>query len=257
MDMLTEYNIVSAVRDPDTFLLRNWHHSVLWAAVYLMFVHAGPIFMRNRPALNLKRPLALWNAMFTMFSLMTTYKVAPELFDTLRSWGFVSSFCKRGHFFEGERSYWVALFYYSKLFELGDTVFIVLRKRPVVYLHYIHHFIVLLWCWCTYPLYMASARWGVFMNAVVHSAMYAYFFLVSLGARLPGFVKPFITGMQIVQFIIGSLICAIIFYMLTTAQPCDATKLAGAIQLAIYVYLLTLFSRFFHQNYVLKRQKLA
>ncbi|KAL1245694.1 Elongation of long chain fatty acids protein [Trichinella spiralis] len=233
MDMLTEYNIVSAVRDPDTFLLRNWHHSVLWAAVYLMFVHAGPIFMRNRPALNLKRPLALWNAMFTMFSLMTTYKVAPELFDTLRSWGFVSSFCKRGHFFE------------------------VLRKRPVVYLHYIHHFIVLLWCWCTYPLYMASARWGVFMNAVVHSAMYAYFFLVSLGARLPGFVKPFITSMQIVQFIIGSLICAIIFYMLTTAQPCDATELAGAIQLAIYVYLLTLFSRFFHQNYVLKRQKLA
>jgi hypothetical protein len=41
--------------------------------------------------------------------------------------------------------FWSLMFGYSKVIELGDTLFIVLRKRPLVFLHYYHHAAVLIY----------------------------------------------------------------------------------------------------------------
>ncbi len=38
----------------------------------------------------------------------------------------------------------------SQIPELVDTVFIVLRKKPLILLHWYHHFTVLLYCWHSY-----------------------------------------------------------------------------------------------------------
>jgi hypothetical protein len=42
---------------------------------------------------------------------------------------------------------WLFFFNVSKLFEFVDTVFIVLRKRPLMFLHYYHHIVTLGFCW--------------------------------------------------------------------------------------------------------------
>ena len=47
----------------------------------------------------------------------------------------------------GPSGFWVMLFIFSKLPELIDTVFIVLRKRQLIFLHWYHHVTVLLFCW--------------------------------------------------------------------------------------------------------------
>ena len=39
------------------------------------------------------------------------------------------------------------LFDLSKVFEFVDTIFIVLRKKPLIFLHYYHHVSTMLFCW--------------------------------------------------------------------------------------------------------------
>ena len=59
--------------------------------------------------------------------------------------------------------------------ELVDTVFIVLRKQKLIFLHWYHHITVLIYCWYSFSQYTAPARWFVVMNFVVHSIMYTYY----------------------------------------------------------------------------------
>jgi len=64
---------------------------------------------------------------------------------------------------------------FGQIVELGDTAFIVLRKQPLQFLHWYHHITVMMYCFYSYPLYIASSRWYVAMNFFVHSAMYTYY----------------------------------------------------------------------------------
>jgi len=49
-------------------------------------------------------------------------------------------------------------FCFSKLPELIDTVFIVLRKQPLIFLHWYHHASVLIYCWFSYQDYSSTGR---------------------------------------------------------------------------------------------------
>ncbi len=50
-------------------------------------------------------------------------------------------------------------FCFSKLPELIDTVFIVLRKQPLIFLHWYHHASVLVYCWFSYQDYSSTGRY--------------------------------------------------------------------------------------------------
>ena len=55
-------------------------------------------------------------------------------------------------FGSGSCGLWVALFIYSKVPELIDTLFLILRSREVIFLHWYHHITVLLFCFQSYRL---------------------------------------------------------------------------------------------------------
>ena len=97
----------------------------------------------------------------------------------------------------------MALFMISKIPELIDTMFMVVRGRNIRFLHWYHHLTVLLYCWLitrtTYPGTPFSL-----LNAFVHSIMYYYYARTAQGVR-PQFAK-FITLIQLTQMVLGLLL---------------------------------------------------
>merc|ERR1712137_1414140 len=96
-------------------------------------------------------------------------------------------------------------FIYSKLFELIDTLFLVLNKRPVIFLHWFHHVTVLLYCWYSWAVQASNGIHFATMNYFVHSIMYFYYFLM-LNRSIRPIVRKFaflITTVQISQMVGG------------------------------------------------------
>ena len=111
-----------------------------------------------------------------MFSIMGAARTLPEFIHTLYTHGFYHSLCIPS-FIEQDRvsGFWTWMFVLSKVPELGDTIFIVLRKQKLIFLHWYHHITVLIYCWYPFSQYTAPARWFVVMNFIVHSIMYTYY----------------------------------------------------------------------------------
>jgi elongation of very long chain fatty acids protein 6 len=98
------------------------------------------------------------------------------------------------------------MFIMSKLPELIDTFFIVLRKQPLIFLHWYHHATVLIYCWYSYHDFSSSGRWFMGMNYIVHSIMYSYYALKALKFNVSRYISKIITTLQLIQMIIGCIV---------------------------------------------------
>ncbi|KAI3410965.1 hypothetical protein GPALN_003049 [Globodera pallida] len=49
----------------------------------------------------------------------------------------------------------------------------VLRKRPLLFLHWYHHIVTMLYAFYSYPIMPAFNRWGIYLNFITHSYMYS------------------------------------------------------------------------------------
>ncbi|KAH7986254.1 elongation of very long chain fatty acids protein 7 [Rhipicephalus sanguineus] len=179
----------------------------LITATYVCFVTvAGPRWMSDRKAFDLRRCVLLYNVFTTFFSayfmcrfLKLGYWDLGHTFlqDMDRSDSPASLEIKR-------LSWWLYLF---KLSELSDTVFFVLRKnnRQISTLHVAHHVIVSwnMWLNVTYGA-QAQAMFITCFNSFVHVFMYSYYFLAALGPAFTTYLwwKKYLTMVQIAQFVI-------------------------------------------------------
>lgn len=115
---------------------------------------------------------------------------------------------------------WYHLFIISKIFELFDTVIIVLRSKPLVALQYWHH-----WCTLAICYYASFIQCDIFlpfftMNYFVHVFMYGYFAFYSLypkGGHTYGKVRKiignFVNVIQTLQMVFA-IIYAYYCYLL-------------------------------------------
>lgn len=153
--------------------------------------------------------------------------------DSIQTWG------------SGPTGFWVMLFIYSKIPELLDTVFIVLRKKPLIFLHWYHHVTVLLFCWSAYSTMAASGLYFVAMNYTVHALMYGYYCLQALNVCPKSFPAILITLSQIAQMFIGTGVCISCWYYMLNGRTCanDFTNLVGgALMYGSYLYLFVDFA---------------
>ncbi|KAG5188186.1 fatty acid elongase [Tribonema minus] len=209
-------------------------------AVYLLFCYLGTLYMKNRKAYGLNRALMLWNFALAMFSLMGALRTVPHLANVIALKGYKYTITEQGRDWVGGGAvgFWAQMFVFSKIPELGDTVFIVLRKRPLIFLHWYHHVTVLLYCWHSYYNEAAYGLYFAAMNYSVHAVMYLYYALAALRIRL---CKPYyVTTLQISQMFVGIAVCCScwIYYKKGYGEHIKEGNLwAGAIMYASYAFL--------------------
>ena len=145
----------------------------------------------------------------------------------------------------------VQLFVFSKIPELIDPVFIVLPKKPCIFLHWYHHITVLLFCWHSY---VTESSYGIFfcaMNYSVHAIMYAYYALMAMRKVPKSYPAYNITFIQIAQMFGGTYIVvyAIIYRLYGGAhfKPGECSNVesnlaGGALIYTTYLYLFVEFA---------------
>ncbi|KAI1294146.1 Elongation of very long chain fatty acids protein 1 [Halotydeus destructor] len=217
--------------------------------VYLVKV-AGPRYMKDRPAYDLRAlirlynvSLVLWNAYFfyyftwfTGFGVKTLVCTPPDPTAFDEEWRFKL------------RLGW--LFYMSKFVDFVDTFFFVLRKKQghVSTLHVCHHGLMPINVWLGLKLIPTpSAAFVPFINSLVHAIMYSYYALSTWPSLRPYlWWKRYLTQLQIVQIFFAVLH---LFYI-GLVPACRVPRLLFVFAAIQGVFILTLFCLFYINSYV-------
>ena len=101
---------------------------------YLASIYVGQAFMKNRKPLNLRWALFAWNSGLTCLAFIGIFRGIIEVGQFVTRQGFLASMCQSRT--DRVAGFWVFVFLMSKFLELGDTFFLVARKRNVMFLHW-------------------------------------------------------------------------------------------------------------------------
>lgn len=249
--------------ETDVMIVDKNTHLVPWTTVVIYFgiVFLGPKIVGaiSPKGFNIKPLMAFWNLVLSVFSLGILVGLGSIFFYNISTYGLEAQICdpeNKVFLKPSPMVFWGILFALSKYAELLDTVFLVLKhpNRPVPFLHWFHHFTVLLFTW--YALYFrySAGAFFVVMNAFIHTFMYFYYFLREIDVYVPKSIAKLITVAQIAQMFGGiffnSLWAYYYFYLgkkCICAQP-EIMLISCAIMYACYLYL---FLQFFYKRYVL------
>lgn len=228
---------------------------VLATILYLSFLVEGKKYVERREKegrgpVFLGRFPAFWNAFLALFSISGALRVVPHFLFLFTHKTFKETVCEapdRAGYGDGAAGLWVMLFTVSKVFELVDTIVLVLKGKDPMFLHWYHHVTVLLYTWFSY-----SARnpglYFVAMNYSVHAIMYTYYFLMEL-KLWPKWLNPmFITLAQISQMLVGVGI-TIAAYFFQKDPACSVVRGLLPWCAAMYATYLYFFVEFFIQRF--------
>lgn len=224
---------------------------IIAVVLYGILIVYGQNYFRNREPWNLRGTLAMWNLSLAIFSFIGAFRLVPQMFYLITYLPLRENICGDAEFYFGRGSggLWVHFFVLSKFPELLDTFFIVVHKKPLIFLHWYHHVTVLLYCWTAYINEIPAGFIFAAMNFTVHSIMYFYYFLMAIKYKPKWFSAIFITLAQILQMVVGVLVTSLNFYYFVTDSSCSLkwqALLAGFVMYGSYLFL---FLQFFLGKY--------
>ncbi|GMR45028.1 hypothetical protein PMAYCL1PPCAC_15223, partial [Pristionchus mayeri] len=171
--------------------------------MYLMAVFILKQFMNKRTPFTLDLPIRLWNITIAVLSGVCAAGMTEEFFTTLTQKGVNVALCSSSNtFFHGSTGYYLWMYHIIRLFEFTDTLFIILRKQPLLFIHWYHHALTLYVSWFSYARPSPLSRFGIYANSIIHTVMYTYFFLRASKVRLHPLFAKVITAAQILQFVL-------------------------------------------------------
>ncbi|KAK9474364.1 3-ketoacyl-CoA synthase/SUR4/fatty acid elongase [Dipodascopsis tothii] len=248
--------------DPDTFVfvqgrlpLSTLTPVVVTITLYYVVILGGRELMRPLTPKKLNLLFQLHNVGLTFFSGLLLVLFVEQLLPIIYRHGLFYAICHDGAWTQP-----IVVLYYlnylTKYVELLDTVFLVLKKKPLTFLHCYHHGATAALCY-SQLLGRTSVSWVVIcLNLLVHVVMYWYYFLSSRGIRV--WWKEWVTRLQISQFIIdlGFVYFASYNYFVSTYRPaiphygrCAGEEFAAVYGCGLLTSYLFLFIAFYINVY--------
>lgn len=224
-----------------------------WAVATMIggYVVSLPVLqyiMKERKPVAFPRFMVIHN-LFLMIasgclSLGISYFVVQDIFRN----GFYHSICSA----EVHDNPYLHLFYYInyllKFYEFLDTYIIILKKKPVIFLHWYHHAITALLTYIQQNDYTPVQWVPIVMNLVVHVVMYSYYLLSSFHFKV--WWKRYLTLFQIAQFVVDLAVCVYCTIRLyDEPKSCVGTTRAAYSGVGIIGSYFLLFLRFYALNY--------
>lgn len=230
---------------------------------YILLLTIGRRAMRNRQPLKIaKSLLPAWSLIAWVFSLACTIqlrhaliRVAPQsddpsLYGRFQAWTEVN--CQyqdeRLGTLDGvaDKSAWVVIFAYSKPFEFIDTLFLVLTRKNVSKLHWVHHLITMWFAWFNLAVFATPGIIFATVNASVHAIMYLWYFLASIGYKPKG-MAVLVTLAQLVQMFFG---VGIPFHYYPMRHKCKLGDIYWIVTTLMYSLYVIIFSNLFYSLYL-------
>jgi len=201
----------------------------------------------------------LHNVALCLFSLVVCVRSVSILLGALARDGLRTTYCgaPAGSTLMADGfAFYVMLFYLSKFYEFMDTFILIVKRKKVMLLQSYHHSGAVIAMWALVPTQSHGAMFFVCMNSFVHTAMYAYYaasvykegsLATAALYRLLLPLKPYLTRMQILQFIIGLFGAAPMHFI----AGCNtlAANAATAFSQAYAMPLIALFAAFYLDAY--------
>eukprot|EP00922_Rhytidocystis_sp_ex-Travisia-forbesii_P020382 GHVS01029993.1.p1 GENE.GHVS01029993.1~~GHVS01029993.1.p1 ORF type:complete len:602 (-),score=28.95 GHVS01029993.1:258-2063(-) len=227
-------------------LALEWKWPILsCVALYVPVIKLLQTIMKERQPFQLRLYTICWN-----FSL-ATLSIAGAAMMLQEDWTILTKARYDESRFQPRTRMVVAVFCLTKIFEFGDTVILVLKKRPVIFLHTYHHLTVALYCWHAQYLRVNFAHSFVFMNLIIHGTMYLYYGMASLlpKSSLLKYIRPYITLSQIAQMMGGVVLSSIAMYS-ADMTPTRASWWNAQLSMLMYVSYCFLFATFYVENFM-------
>eukprot|EP00038_Savillea_parva_P007422 m.170039 g.170039 ORF g.170039 m.170039 type:complete len:307 (-) comp13185_c0_seq1:139-1059(-) len=230
---------------------------VYFLTAYLAITFNGPQMLEEKDPYPIRSQFALWNLLLAVFSIIGCYKTMPVLVQALQTHGLTYTACTNPSewYLNGPSGFWTTLFVYSKIPELLDTVFLVLQKKKVIFLHWFHHATVLLYCWHSFSVKSATGIWFISMNYFVHSVMYSYYFFMIIGQKwIAKLIAKQITSLQLLQMAIGLTVTlhSARIHWEGGKEACSVDAANYKMGLGMYFSYLILFAMLFYDKYLKK-----
>ncbi|KAL1853498.1 Fatty acyl-CoA elongase/Polyunsaturated fatty acid specific elongation enzyme [Paecilomyces lecythidis] len=173
--------------------------TLIMISLYYITIYTGWEFMRKREPFKLNTLFMIHNFVLTGISGALLVLFLGQLVPSLWKRGVYDCICGN----PGWTNELVTLYYLNyltKYVELLDTVFLVLKKKPLTFLHTYHHGATAFLCY-TQLVGRTPVSWvPIVLNLTVHVVMYWYYFQSARGIRV--WWKEWITRLQIAQFVL-------------------------------------------------------
>uniref|UniRef100_A0A1D1Z6J7 very-long-chain 3-oxoacyl-CoA synthase n=1 Tax=Anthurium amnicola TaxID=1678845 RepID=A0A1D1Z6J7_9ARAE len=245
-----DFRFISGVTPLSTFTEVS-----LACIAYYALILGGQSMMKNVPEIKAKALFQLHNFALTAVSLALALLFVEQMFPILYNNGLFYAICNDGAWTQK-----LELLYYLnnlvKYWEFLDTMFLVLRKKQLEFLHWYHHSMTAALCF-SQLIGRTSVSWvPITLNLIVHVFMYYYYFRAASGARI--WWKKYLTSMQIGQFIADLVFvyfCTYTYFSeryfawMPNAGSCAGHSYAAVFGCVLLSSYLLLFIQFFKKTY--------
>lgn len=239
-----------SVHGKDTFFLGNDSIRIIYIMVsYLAFVYViGPLLMQNRQPFVLKSIVRLFN-IINICNNVILFIWVLKMTDNLT----IYLSCKAvGPIPDGSHMF-MEMYLWSRLFDLTDTILLVLRKKhkQITKLHIFHHTLVptAIYACC----HVSMSRFIGFcfiVNIVVHIFMYTYYTMASYPSMAPYMgIKKYITKLQLAQFALNTIFYSVGYPYYSRCKDASINTFNFAVVLTANIIFLISFSNFYMSSY--------